>query len=430
MVDGSSHTHNFRALCGACSFSLVACLCVVAVVTACDESFDPIQPSDLSFSVFGYLDASADTQWIRVMPIRPLKVTSEDPLGITVTLENLGTGRTIELRDSLFRFSSSSDSALGSEGAYVHNFWTQEHVEPGASYRFSVRQEGEEPSEAVVEIPLDFEVEVGIRQGRASYLVDSLLVTGVKQLPFVTAIAHFYDECGAGQVQTPYKKSSADDEAHLMVIEKPVVTERAGCGPFVVANWELWIMGSEVAWPAAGYSPGAIGGSGQTSNVTNAVGFLGGALTKLIPYEYCQIVGDVAPVPAYCGLRYNSETATVTGTVSETRCGDGPVDSATVRLTEMDRDPARIRPVLTDQAGKFVIGALEPGIPHFLWARAPQIPVDSVFDLRRFRYVYTAWDDVYTIPTDTLTFIPGEQLAYDIHLERLTPCTEPPPRPR
>jgi hypothetical protein len=112
---------------------------VAAVVAACDESFDPTAPSDFAFSVFGYLDASADTQWIRVMPIRPLKVTSRDALGATVTLEHLGTGRIIELRDSLFRFSSSSDPDIG---AYVHNFWTAEAIEPGAAYRFSARREG------------------------------------------------------------------------------------------------------------------------------------------------------------------------------------------------------------------------------------------------------------------------------------------------
>jgi len=427
MFDGSSHTRDLRALWGARLPSLAVCLCVAALVTDCDESFDPTEPSDLSFSVFGYLDASADTQWIRVTPIRPVKVTSEDPLGITVTLEHLETGRIIELRDSLFRFTS-SDSTVGSEGAYVHNFWTPEPIEPGASYRFSASREGEEPAVTVVEIPLDYEVEVGIRQHRVWYQSDSLRVAGVKELPFVTAIAHFYDECGSSQVRTPYKRSSADDEAHLMVIGKPVVSARFGCGVFLVENWNLWILGAEVAWPASGYSPGAIGGSGQTSNVTNAVGFLGGALTKVVPYEFCQLVSNGAPIADYCWLHYNPETATVVGTVSETRCGDGPVDSATVQLTEMDRDPAKSRPVLTDRAGKYLIGALEPGISHFLWARAPRVPTDSVPTF--FGWVYTAWKDVYTIPTDTLTLVPGEQLEYDIRLERLTPCTEPPPRPR
>jgi hypothetical protein len=93
MFDGSSHTRNLRALCGTCSSSLAASLCVAAVVAACDDSFEPIEPSELAFSVFGYLDASAGTQWLRVMPIRPVKVTSQDTLAATVTLEHLGTGR-------------------------------------------------------------------------------------------------------------------------------------------------------------------------------------------------------------------------------------------------------------------------------------------------------------------------------------------------
>lgn len=425
MFDGSSHTRNLRALCGACSSSLAACLCVAAVVAACDESFDPIAPSELAFSVFGYLDASADTQWIRVMPIRPLKVTSRDALGAKVTLEHLGTGRIIELRDSLFRFSSYLDLDLGSEGAYLHNFWTLEDIEPGAAYRFSARREGKEPVEAVVEIPRDYEVEVAVGQERRRWPPDELRITGVKHLPFLTTATYFYDSCGSSMTRTRYAGRSADDETHLIAIGKPEVTPRSACGLPIVPNRELWIVGSEAAWPAGGYSPSALGESGRTSNVTNAVGFLGGVLTKVIPYEDCEFQSDGAPVPDYCLLRYGRETATVSGTVSETRCV-GPLDSVTVQLTEMDREPARIRTVLSNRAGEFLIGALEPGISHFLWVRAPPIPIDSVFDLRRFSYVYTEWEDIHTLPTDTLTFMPGQQVEYDINLQRLTPCSQTP----
>jgi hypothetical protein len=416
MFDGSSHTRKLRALCGACSSSLAACLCVV-VAAACDESFDPIAPSELGFSVFGYLDASADTQWIRVMPIRPLKVTSQDALGATVTLEHLGTGRIVELRDSLFSFSPYD----------VHNFWTLEDIEPGATYRLSARREGKEPAEAVAEIPLDYEVEVAIRQSPGRFDTDELLITGVKHLPFVTVTTHFYDLCGPSGVGSQYAGRSADDETYLIAIEKGEVAPRAACGLPIVPNRELLIVGSEAEWPAAGYSPGALGESGWTSNVTNAVGFLGGVLTKVIPYEDCEFQSDGAPVPDYCRLRYNPETATVSGNVSETRCGDGPIDSVTVQLTEMDREPARVRTILSNQAGEFLIGALEPGISHFLWVRAPPIPVDSVWNLPAWRWDHTEWADIHTLHSDTLTYMPGQQLEYDINLQRLTPCGQRPP---
>ncbi len=423
MFDGSSHTRNLRALCGACSSSLAACLCVAAVVAACDESFDPIAPSELAFSVFGYLDASADTQWIRVMPIRPLKVTSRDALGAKVTLEHLGTGRIIELRDSLFRFSPYSDPDLGPGGAYVHNFWTLEDIEPWAAYRFSARLEGEEPAEAVVEIPRDYEVEVAINQVRARGETDELRITGVKHVPFLGMAANFYDGCELSVRRARYEERSGDDETLVIAITKQRLEPPDHCGPPWVANVALRIVGSEAAWPAGGYSPLALGESGLTSNVTNAVGFLGGVLTKVIPYENCEFQSDGAPVPDYCLLRYTPETAMVGGTVSDSHYACvGPLDSVVVQLTEMDREPARIRTVLSNRAGEFLIGALEPGISHFVWARAPPIPIDSVWVLEQFRWRYTEWFDLHAVHTDTLTVMPGQRLDYDIHLRRLLPC--------
>jgi hypothetical protein len=411
---------------------LAACLCAALLAAACDESFEPRAPSDLAFSVFGYLDASADTQWIRVMPLRPLKLTPPDTVHATVTLEQLGTGRIIAFRDSLFKFSSYSDSAIGSEGTYVHNFWTRERIEPGAAYRFLATREGEEPAEAVVEIPRDFGVEVEIKQSSDwPWETDQLQITGLKHLPFLTAVAYFYDDCGGSVSGEGYTGQSADDGAYLIAITKPLVTPRTGCGAPLVEKRELRIVGSEAEWPAGqGYSPGGLGESGRVSNVTNAVGFLGGVLTRVIPYEDCRFRSEGASDPRYCRLRYGPETATVTGIVSETRCRDGALDSVTVQLTEMGREPPRIRTALSTRAGEFSIGALEPGIPHFLWVRAPPIPSDSMFDVYSFRYVYTKWVDVHTLHTDTLTFVPGQRLEYDIGLERLTPCSQPPPARR
>jgi len=420
MLDGPSHTRRRTRRRSAAS-PLAACLGMAAALAACDESFEPIAPSPLGFSVFGYLDASADTQWIRVMPIRPLRATTAEPLAARVTLEVLSTGRIIELRDSVFRFSSYADPNLGAEGVYVHNFWTPEPIEPGASYRFSATRDGKEPAEAVVEIPYDFDVEVAIDQRRDWSDADSLRVMGVKHLPFVTTTARYADSCGTGATTSPNRPSSADDGVHLRTIQPPPIAERPGCGPYLVENRTLWIVGSAVAWPTGGYSPDALGDSGWTSNVTHAVGFLGGVLSKVIPYEDCRFETGGAPVPQYCRLRYDRTTALVTGTVREPLCY-GLLDSVTVRLTELDRDPARVRTVLTSRAGEFLIGALEPGVPHALSVRAPQVPVDSVFDPRAFRYVYTEWADVHTRHADTLTLTPGQRLEYGIQLARLFPC--------
>lgn len=399
-------------------------LALMVALAACDESFEPIAPSGFAFSVFGNLDAGVDTQLIRIMPIRALRTTSPDPLAVTVTLEHLGTGRIVQLEDSVFEFSSASDPAIGSEGLYVHNFWTAEPIEPGATYRFSVRREGEEPADAVVEIPPDFAVEVTISQ--TPWATDDVLkITGVKHLPFLMQDTYYYDQCGTDLRRIRWDGRSADDETYLITTQKQSVASRLGCGLPLVENRYLRIVASEAPWPGGGYSPNALGDSSLTSNVSHAVGFLGGVLTKVIPYEDCSFQSEGTTLPRTCTLRYGPETATVSGTVSDTiyACV-GPLDSVSVRLTELDRDPARIRGAVSTRAGTFAIGALEPGIPHLVWARAPPVPIDSEFDARTFQWKYTEWYDVHAVHTDTLTFTPGQRMEYDIRLQRLLPCNQ------
>jgi hypothetical protein len=103
-------------------------------------------------------------------------------------------------------------------------------------------------------------------------------------------------------------------------------------------------------------------------------------------------------------LIYDEVTASIRGTVLETLCGYGPIDSVPVMLHEIPEDPEavrRVRTALTDRSGQFEIGGLEPGIPHAV----------------RFGLV-----DTHTVHTDTLVFSPGERLDYDVGLQRLTPC--------
>src|SRR5690554_2310724 len=108
----------------------------VVVASGCaDPVFDPIPDSDLHFSVFGVLDATADTQWIRVSPLRASITHSGEVLDAVVTLEHLGTGEVIELSDSLVSFESSLDDGTS---VVRQNFWTDHPIEAGATYRLAV----------------------------------------------------------------------------------------------------------------------------------------------------------------------------------------------------------------------------------------------------------------------------------------------------
>lgn len=393
----------------------ILALIALLVTAACDESFDPIAPTRLQYSVFGYLDATADTQWIRVMPIRTQVPTSPDSLPVRVTLTRLGSNRTVELRDSLFNFRQYTHPDVGSEGLYVHNFWTTERIEPGSTYRLVVQRTGEEPAEATVEIPPDFQVEVWLRQPPVQTAIDQLRITGLQHLAFVSSDAHFLDDCGSGMARTLMALPRVAGEPQVIQVRKPSVPPR-GCGTPWIGKRVLWAVGSGAEWPVGDvYSPWKLAVPEGPSNVTHSLGFLAGVLTRNIPYETCELLGPT-PLPTYCELRYFGTAATLVGQVSETRCGKGPIDTSSVQLTELDPGPTghrRHRTLIANRQGEFEIGGLEPGRRHILRVRPPTRlepgPPPQVIQL-------------YAAPTDTLVFAPGERKLFTVGFSQLAPC--------
>lgn len=371
----------------------------------------------MRFSVFGVLDASADTQWIRVMPIRPLATTAPDSFGISVSLEHLESGRVVALRDSLLRFSR-ANAEIGSEVLWIHDFWTTEPVEPGAAYRLTVLREGGRPAEAVVEIPENFPVEVSVVAYPGRYDFDSLRIIGPPHVPFIAAYTYFFDRCGSAFDSIRYGgRTSAQGYAVVEIQVEPVAREN--CGPAGVERRELRIAASAAPWPSQGtYTPWGLSPTERASNVTNAVGFFGGVLTRVVPYEACAYQGpEDVPQPSHCTFRYDERSATLTGTVVETRCGDGSIDSVTVELHEAvdSTHVVLVRRALSARTGAFEIGALEPGKTYALKVRAKPISLGGGVYL-----------DIYSILTDTLAFAPGERRSYPVGLRRLTPCDQKP----
>lgn len=120
--------------------ALVATM-LLLVGGGCDPTVDRFQENDLHYSIFGYLNASADTQFVRVEPLRDSMLTrAPETLKADVTLSNLSTGRTVSLRDSLFRYL---------DAATAHNFYTTVDVEPATPYRLVVQ--GPEGAESRVQ---------------------------------------------------------------------------------------------------------------------------------------------------------------------------------------------------------------------------------------------------------------------------------------
>lgn len=379
-------------------------------VSGCDQTFEPLEPSDLTFSVFGYLDASADTQWIRVMPIRPLVLTSPEPLDARVILEGPGDGGEIVLRDSAFRYTQHNQE-VGSEGVFLHNFWTTERVEPGGSYRFSATAGPGGESSAVVAVPPDYSVAVGLRQSSPSQVRDYLRVTGVEHLPFVKMFTHRRDGCRIFTDTVFIAIPANTSDVHVIPIHKrqPVSTP---CGTQVIEGRELLIIASGAPWPSGSqFSTWGLGVPDVPSNIGGGVGFLGGVLTKLIPYEDCSIAGPTPP-PQHCELSYDGPLVTVRGIVTDARCDNLGVADAVVTLEEIHPDPTaarKVRSAPTNLGGNYRISALSEGVPHALRVSHPaRLPGPDNLPL-------------YLEHADTLVLGPGERMM-NVALQRQAPC--------
>jgi hypothetical protein len=384
----------------------------------CDASFEPIAETDRTLSVFGHLDASADTQWIRVLPLRPLIFTSAESTGVSVVLEALRSGRTLPLRDSVFEYSYAP--SLGADVVAVHNYWTAERIEPGETYRFRATGPDGASTTAEVAIPLDYAatVVVGTRpvtvgNPATSPRLDRVRVAGVEHVAFVKAIHLIRNSCRRLILTVPFRIPEGSSDPHAVPVNRtaPVVDPVEGCGAQITEKSDLFIVGSKSPWPIGEeFSAGAQGVPDLPTNLTNGFGFVGGVLTKLLPFEDCSWVGQ-APLPATCELTYGPEKATLTGTITEP-CGHQPLPDATVRLETLRPDPVTPRRVRTAPSGLFGayrVAGLDPGERYALTVRHQVQAFPST--------------PRYLVHTDTLgPFGPGERVTIDVELPINSPA--------
>lgn len=264
------------------------------VITGCDPQVDLFKENDLHYSLFGVLNPSADTQFVRVEPLRDsLAVGAPETMDAEVTLTHLDTDRTISLQDSLFR---SPDR---------HNFYTTADIQPTTPYRLVVEgprgaesrvqttvpqplsprviapipscfpncprtgapscNRGEEPTARFTSISVD---ETGrLVSVRARYVMEE--PSGVWSYGHLADTSHTTD----GTIRTSI--NYAEDWCKISSPE--------GDGARVPARIEVVVAAGSPDWPAflnldleTELLPGV------ASNVEGGVGFVGGAVTDTV----------------------------------------------------------------------------------------------------------------------------------------------------
>ena len=119
-------------------------LCTFILAVSCDQTFEPLQENDkYHFSIYGTLNAAADTQWVRIGVPRGNINETPDPTGITVTLEDVETGQKAVMQDSLF---VSKD---------LLNYWTTMPLENEHTYQIHAKRDDGKASVVTVTMPME-----------------------------------------------------------------------------------------------------------------------------------------------------------------------------------------------------------------------------------------------------------------------------------
>jgi hypothetical protein len=104
-------------------------IAVALSLAACDNSFDPTDRDNGTYSVHGMLDLMEESNYIRVRNMNaPFTLEATEELDVIVTLQNLDTGESRQLEPSIREY----------RGVYLHTFSYNKQALPDTGYLLSV----------------------------------------------------------------------------------------------------------------------------------------------------------------------------------------------------------------------------------------------------------------------------------------------------
>lgn len=328
----------------------------------CDRPFQPyLENSNIPFSLLGYLDLEADTQWVRVMPVRQNLILGPDSIDAVVTLAKVGSGHPVTMRDSLFDY---IDPRLGAT-VYAHNFWTTERLDPGAEYEIrAVRSDGAATTAHLTMPPhLEFSLlsaaGAGLLRVRATRIlfVEVIYTMG---LPYDSMGGLYYEPASSVVERAPAAQPTA--EPGTQALELYATGAREGRA-ISMGRKEIRVAVADSNWPYdAGLSDLENSRFGTLpSNVDGGFGFVGAVATRTIPFVFCQQLQPRADGQPACDLTFNAQSTSISGRLVRAPC-NAPVALRNVGLTEIFPAGGAIRlNWQTGWDGRFRFEGLEPG---------------------------------------------------------------------
>lgn len=279
------------------------------VLQGCEGEFQPIAENDkYYFTMYGYLDASADTQKVRISPSRSSIESFREIPDMSVKIEHLETGTVSSMNNTLIELP---------EGFNAINSWTSMNIEPGQKYSlYAERPEGKK-SRVTVTIPEDFPTPRFIEDKSVTRpRMNRVLVQGVDHLAgfqtrwYVRLSAPGYRE---NKMYTFYYRNQAErstgynDSFSISFSEELEFQEIERNTPFLRNEGTIEVLHKQVFIASAGTDwieeienigdleyglPEGLG------NVENGLGYVVGIVSKIIPYKNCtDEIGNLTGCP-------------------------------------------------------------------------------------------------------------------------------------
>lgn len=164
---------------------LIIILLLLSSFTGCDPQINIYKQNDRYYSVFGFLNASAPIQFIRIEPLRDSLLTSAPrDLHAQVTVTDLTDGRSAALHDSIFTYLQ----------GIAHNYYTTFPIKATHTYKLAITGPNGGKTTGQVTVPDSFPRPIVVETYTQNTGVAVVSISGIKRLIAVKAIYYVIQE--------------------------------------------------------------------------------------------------------------------------------------------------------------------------------------------------------------------------------------------
>jgi hypothetical protein len=277
------------------------------IFTSCEQSFEPIaENNQYHFSIYGFLDVSADTQWVRVGTSRNAIDDISEPTGIIVTLENLQTGEIVIMQDSLFTMPD------------FLNYWTTAGIENEQTYRIKAEGTDGNSSHVVLTTPQALPTPLVLENTFPPFGFSIYIDDVVERIADIQSRWYVILNPDTNPVKRTYTFTYRSEMKHVEVYngaftvfapledEEEYIAQNLGNNAFRVAHRQFFVAAAGPEWDENIISIDDLEYfiNATASNVENGLGYVIGIDSKWVPYRSCSTPDGSNVIPCEAERRF------------------------------------------------------------------------------------------------------------------------------